>query len=173
MNWEAIGAIGELGGAVAVVVTLFYLTAQIRQSTKATRASSRQALIDTFYDHAWELGKDAELNRIIGVDLSDFDLLSDEEKSRFNNLLSRWEGNLYNGILLHDADLLDEETLNEIGDRFVDTVQTKGGATWFETAILAPRVMQYIAARLAESGRETRDLTEILPYWIKKHSDDA
>ena len=61
MDWEAIGEIGEVGGAVAVVLTLFYFTAQIRQSTKATQASSRQALIDTFYDHALELSKDADL----------------------------------------------------------------------------------------------------------------
>ena len=32
MNWDAIGAIGELLGAVAVVLTLGYLAAQIRQS---------------------------------------------------------------------------------------------------------------------------------------------
>jgi len=32
MNWDAIGAIGEIVGAFAVVVTLVYLAAQIRQS---------------------------------------------------------------------------------------------------------------------------------------------
>jgi hypothetical protein len=30
MNWEAIGAIGEIVGAVAVVMTLGYLAMQIR-----------------------------------------------------------------------------------------------------------------------------------------------
>ncbi len=34
MNWEAIGAIGELIGAAAVVVTLIYLAVQIRQNTR-------------------------------------------------------------------------------------------------------------------------------------------
>ena len=32
MNWDAIGAIGELVGAAAVVGTLFYLAIQIRLS---------------------------------------------------------------------------------------------------------------------------------------------
>ena len=31
MNWDAIGAIGEIIGAIAVVSTLFYLAVQIRQ----------------------------------------------------------------------------------------------------------------------------------------------
>lgn len=34
MNWEAIGAIGEIIGALAVVVSLVYLSVQIRQNTK-------------------------------------------------------------------------------------------------------------------------------------------
>ena len=33
MNWEAIGAVGESLGAVAVLVTLIYLAVQIRQNT--------------------------------------------------------------------------------------------------------------------------------------------
>ena len=35
MNWEAIGAVGEIVGALAVLVTLVYLAMQIRQNTKA------------------------------------------------------------------------------------------------------------------------------------------
>ncbi len=34
MNWDAIGAVGEIIGAAAVVVTLAYLALQVRPSTK-------------------------------------------------------------------------------------------------------------------------------------------
>ncbi|MFT4562959.1 MAG: hypothetical protein ACI9BW_002710 [Gammaproteobacteria bacterium] len=34
MNWDALGAISELVGALAVVATLVYLAIQIRQNTK-------------------------------------------------------------------------------------------------------------------------------------------
>jgi hypothetical protein len=40
MNWDAIGAVGELTGAVAVIGTLFYLAYQIRQNTSSVRAQS-------------------------------------------------------------------------------------------------------------------------------------
>jgi hypothetical protein len=46
MNWIAISTISELIGAIAVVVTLFYVAVQIRQNTNATRASTRQGLLD-------------------------------------------------------------------------------------------------------------------------------
>ena len=37
MNWEMIGAIGEVGGAVAVVLTLVYLARQVRDSASQER----------------------------------------------------------------------------------------------------------------------------------------
>jgi len=45
MNWEAIGAIGEIVGAVAVVVTIGYLAVQIRQNTRSVRDSAFQEVI--------------------------------------------------------------------------------------------------------------------------------
>ena len=41
MNWEAIGAVGELLGAAAVVVTLGYLAVQIKHAKAATADQSR------------------------------------------------------------------------------------------------------------------------------------
>ena len=46
MNWEALGAIGEIVGAVAVVVTLGYLAVQIRQNTRSAKVFSNQ-LVDS------------------------------------------------------------------------------------------------------------------------------
>jgi hypothetical protein len=40
MNWEAIGAVGETVGALAVLVTLVYLAMQIRQNTKSVQAAA-------------------------------------------------------------------------------------------------------------------------------------
>jgi hypothetical protein len=54
VNWEAIGAIGEIIGAIAVVTSLVYLATQIRQSTKVARSATRQAIAET----AQRLGED-------------------------------------------------------------------------------------------------------------------
>ncbi len=43
MNWNAIGAVGEILGALAVVATLFYVARQIRENT---RAVARQSHLD-------------------------------------------------------------------------------------------------------------------------------
>ena len=45
MNWEAVGAISELVGAIAVLVSLLYLANQIRRSTATTRVQTVQHLL--------------------------------------------------------------------------------------------------------------------------------
>jgi hypothetical protein len=44
VNWEAIGAIGEVIGAIGVIVTLGYLAVQVRQGSHVVRSSARQAI---------------------------------------------------------------------------------------------------------------------------------
>jgi len=46
VNWEAVGAIGEVLGALAVIATLLYLALQIRQNTKAIRGATLNAITE-------------------------------------------------------------------------------------------------------------------------------
>ena len=40
MNWDAIGAVGEIVGAMAVVVSLVYLGSQIRVQNRESRLAA-------------------------------------------------------------------------------------------------------------------------------------
>jgi hypothetical protein len=44
VNWEAIGAIGEIAGAAGVIITLLYLSIQIRSSSRATESQVHASL---------------------------------------------------------------------------------------------------------------------------------
>jgi len=48
MNWEAIGAIGEIAGAIAVVVTLVYFAMQLRQYTTGLRSATFHTTMQEF-----------------------------------------------------------------------------------------------------------------------------
>ncbi len=50
MNWDAIGAVGEIVGAAAVVITLIYLAVQVRSARTATDAN----LVDRARDNSFE-----------------------------------------------------------------------------------------------------------------------
>ena len=85
MNWDAVGAIAELLGAIGVVASLIYLATQISQSNNAMRAAAHQEAITSLRD----------LNRnLLGHDLvelfrqgaEDSQSLTDSERARFSVL---------------------------------------------------------------------------------------
>ena len=47
MNWEAVGAIGELLGAAAVVITLVYLGLQVRLTRRTIISNTQQNISDS------------------------------------------------------------------------------------------------------------------------------
>lgn len=58
MNWEAIGAVGEIIGAIAVGVTLVYLAVQVRRSTAATQTATVQLAASLDKEFLLALGSD-------------------------------------------------------------------------------------------------------------------
>ena len=60
MNWDAIGAMGEWAGAVAVVVTLFYLAMQVRQSNVVALAEAERDFWTTWHGVVNRVGVDLE-----------------------------------------------------------------------------------------------------------------
>ncbi len=54
MNWDAIGAIGEIVGAGAVFITLIFLTVQLRQNTRAVEHSTERGAFED--GQAWLYG---------------------------------------------------------------------------------------------------------------------
>jgi hypothetical protein len=61
INWEAIGAIGEIVGAAAVVVTLAYLAVQIRNNTRIARSVARQSIAQMAMAHGTDFVADKGL----------------------------------------------------------------------------------------------------------------
>jgi hypothetical protein len=50
MNWDALGSVAELLGALAVVASLFYIGTQIRYSAKVARANAFQNLMTSMIE---------------------------------------------------------------------------------------------------------------------------
>ena len=61
MNWEALGAIGEIVGALAVVMTLMYLANQSRINTQAINRAAIQATLMGRGESTRFLAGDAEV----------------------------------------------------------------------------------------------------------------
>jgi len=74
MNWEAIGAIGEIVGAIGVIITLVYLAVQIRSSARATEAQVHANLSFEMESLAVALAQDDTLADAMSLALREGDL---------------------------------------------------------------------------------------------------
>jgi len=83
---QDIGAIGELIAAIATVVTLLYLAAQIRQSHRVVVASMADSARDAQSDLARILGSNAEAARVFHAGRQDPGSLSGGELQQFEAL---------------------------------------------------------------------------------------
>jgi hypothetical protein len=64
MNWDAVGAFGEIVGAAAVVISLVYLATQIRASNLATKQEATREVQNLLAQILAQLGSSTELSTI-------------------------------------------------------------------------------------------------------------
>jgi hypothetical protein len=142
MNWEALGAISEAVGAIAVFISLLYVAVQIRQNTKQLSRSAEAAQLSAFERNV-ESGNHIRELLILHPDLSQlllsgfrsFKELEASEKFRFGMLLRNIFAGIQGGYIRqlsveHDplqfagtARLLDEILINRGTREWLDATE--------------------------------------------------
>ena len=159
MEWEAIGAIGEVGGAVGVIVTLIYLAGQLRQNTKALRSGSYahwnevSSAWASFYAH-----HASELSEIESHD--SLDQLSPQQTKVFRAFATLSTNQAETAFLQHRAGTLDEDVFEARMRAFVtflgqhdllrQSLQEAGRS--FNT----PEFVDFVESRVSELKAEDR-----------------
>jgi len=104
VNWDAIGAVGEILGAVAVLITLLYLATQIRQTNGISRFNTQKDLMASFDN----------LNKLVVTDLSLREVLhkseelSVDENEQLYTFVNMWCNTWTLCQTAHDNGLTDE-----------------------------------------------------------------
>jgi len=76
MNWDAISAISQLVGSLAVVLSVLYLAVQVHQSTRVAKVAMQDAAAAAMRDVTKPLMENAELERIWRVGIEDISAIS-------------------------------------------------------------------------------------------------
>ena len=83
MNWDAIGAIGEILGALAVFASLIYLALQIKQNTQSLRASAKHEATSRQLEYFDTLLENSNLRMVYREGLKDFSSLDLDDQDVF------------------------------------------------------------------------------------------
>ena len=86
MNWDAIGAIGEVVGAAAVVGSLLYLAGQVRMSARASAVESKMQSTTLLYTYIDSLINSPDLLDLQARGIADIEALAKGDYVRFSNM---------------------------------------------------------------------------------------
>ena len=86
MNWDAIGAIGEVVGAAAVVGSLLYLAGQVRMSARASAVESKMQSTTLLYTYIDSLINSPDLLDLQTRGIADIEALAKGDYVRFSNM---------------------------------------------------------------------------------------
>ena len=131
MNWDAITGSAEILGALAVLITLFYLARQVRQNTEEIRSANYHSVTDSFNEINLAVAGNADLARVFRIGNETYEKLSEDEEYQY-------------GFVMHSAfRILDvikfqsqhgtgDTTLWEFEKKTLETIlSTPGGRKWW------------------------------------------
>ena len=107
MNWEAISAVGQLVGAIAVLITLIYLAIQMKQNTAAVATSTYESTMSGFNDINVVVASTPELASILNRGCISTDELTEIETVQFNFILRCYANQWWKLYKLYDRGSLE------------------------------------------------------------------
>jgi len=127
MNWEAIGAIGEIMGAAAVVATLVYLAKQIRAQSKANESENFNGLMDGFNQFNSLLATDKGLYRLFITGLNHPEELDADQAGQFAALYRMFINSTHKILLAYQHGAFDERIWRDLAAQAAEMWHSPGG----------------------------------------------
>ena len=103
MNWEAFGAIAELVAAAAVVISLLYVSLQLRAGRRELQTSTRDSVLRQFQEFNHVLMGDPTLADIFQRGSADIAALEEKEKPRYTHTMYSFF-KVFENLHLHHLD---------------------------------------------------------------------
>ena len=130
LNWDAIGAVGEIIGAIAVIATLGYLAIQIRQGINSVQGATEIELSKQFADYHARIAASPEL-RTTWDKATAGEALSDDERATNIWLIAQLFFMLEGFYRQHRRGLLNERSWHPLKAMLLGFLQKDLVAAWW------------------------------------------
>lgn len=162
MNWDSIGAMGELVSAAAVVITLAYLGIQLsRARSEYTRNNARDLVVRN-NAILGKLSDDPELRDRHMRGMLDFGALATEEKMAFSIWMFTWISNWEQAFVDQKEGSFKGLPLEAYSMGIAEVLRTSGGREYWKIS------RDYFGAEAASELDRVIDLSE--QTWLDRFS---
>ena len=133
MSWEAVGAIGEVSGAIATLVMLIYLSIQVRHARDATQSSSELEAAKLLTQLNQGVAQDRDLMRIWELVLEESNELSKEEKIHYLWSVAAYATATEGVFQQYQKGMISEEVWGNWERGFTMHMGTRVGFAWWSS----------------------------------------
>jgi hypothetical protein len=131
MNWDAVAAVGEMVGALAVVISLVFVGIQVRQNTVvAGRSNARQTATD--HQRSLENFLEETMADITLRGLEGLEGLTEIERYRFDIAISVWLEAIEQAFADSILGAFPKDLLVAYTNRLYILLDRPGGLAWWE-----------------------------------------
>ena len=127
MNWNAIGAIADALGALAVVLTLGALWHQMKQNTRALTTSTYESAMGGFNEVIRFLHGEAETSALVRRGFVEPAHLNDDEAFRFDFLLRFYVNHIYKLFRLYERGVFPPAEWSRVAAECAQLLAYSGG----------------------------------------------
>jgi len=132
MNWDAVGAIGQVAGALLVGFTLIYLALQLRQNTAALKSSTFVAISTSMGATMEVMATHADLAPLLIKAQSGLDELSASERARFGFLMMMAFRRVEMVVVQSHFGFIDQDLVEGFQRSALSALGSKGARIWWE-----------------------------------------
>ena len=150
MNWDAIGALSELLGATAVVVSIIYLALQVRQNSSHVRSSGYQMAAQSANHFLESLSAHPDALKVFHAAQESYDGLDDDDqlvaRTVFLQLFIYYEALFYQ----YEDRVVDLDIWEGRRKMMLNLLQMPGVASWWGTwrPIFGAKFQSYVAENM-------------------------
>ena len=131
MNWEAIGAIGEVVGAIAVILSLLYVGRQIHTSSQIALAVTERDAAKAWSDTTASLSQDPQIASVYARGIKNEDELSEHERIQFESLINRMMLHHSNVLRMYEKGLVEKDLLDSTDRVVLGLLRSEGVVQWW------------------------------------------
>lgn len=133
MTLAELGSIGELVGALGVILSLIFVGIQVKRNTAMLQTASRETSTNRTIDTTRFLAADPEIARLFLKGSQNYEALDLEERFRFGMLLYSLMSDWNDQYVKHLDGVMEDETWEANLENLRVTLSSPGVCAWLNT----------------------------------------
>lgn len=165
MDWNAIMAVAEILGVVLLVVSLIYVSVQLKQNNQLARAESERDILRDWNQEISKLVQDAPTTQIFQKALVDFDVLTNVEKCMFMVRMANLMNVYISCLRMAEKGMIQDKEVTIFGNVCFSMIITPGGRQWWSVAGPLFTIRDEIDRRIEREGDSAMNFIDHVPFW--------